>query len=71
MAPSRTPPTTEPELMVASLNERIVKLEAECVVVHDLIAENKVLKERLEQAEASKGSLLRLVWQHLETINRI
>ena len=33
--------------------------------------ENFQLKERVDQAEVSKDALMRLVWQHLETINRI
>ena len=32
--------------------------------------ENKELSERLISAEAAKEAMMRLVWQHLETINK-
>ena len=34
-------PNTEPESLVVSLTERVKTLEAECVIVKDLIDENR------------------------------
>ena len=55
-------PTTDSETLVVSLTERVKTLEAELVVLSDLRQENGQLKERVQQAEASKDSLMRLVW---------
>ena len=34
-------PSTEPESLVVSLTERVKTLEAECVIVQDLVDENR------------------------------
>lgn len=33
--------------------------------------ENSQLKERITEAETAKEAMMRLVWQHLETIDKI
>ena len=59
------------EIAITSLNHRVKTMEAKCAVLDEVMEENFLLKERLESAEASKDALMRLVWQHLETINKI
>ena len=49
---------------------KINTLETRCKLVDSLIQENKELSERLVSAEAAKEAMMRLVWQHLETINK-
>ena len=50
---------------------RIKNLEAKCAVVEDLTKENTRLKERADIADETKASMMRLVWQHLETNDKM
>ena len=53
---------SETEITINSLQERVKILELKCVVADDLYQENIQLKERVEQAEVSKDTIMRLLW---------
>ena len=62
---------TDQENLINRLTSQVKILEVKCAVVDDLVESNKLLKERLEQTEQSKEALMKLVYQHLQTINSL
>ena len=65
------PLESEDKNLIVSLQAQVQISDTKCKVVDDLIEENRQLKDRLEQSEQAKDAMMRLVWQHLETIKKI